>query len=284
MNPPDVRLNILRNEPLFFDVEASKARFKEVPSAYPKRSARLLIVDWVLLFSDYFQLAALFINTAQRSGQWEKLLMDQLSWMTLPALDLYGYLSSLKYPGNDTPIPSASVPFNYQAYFYAWMALPALLYLIKRLTYKLTDCYRQSGFIPRRSKISGWIFLLSYVLVSPIGLGLLRLPLCREYPGKGSVLLVDNDIACSSSQSLILTMSGVLVATLFATVLGGTVWRQIRRVGLATSDTQHEAQLRLLESNYSKGIDERWMTKRLYLQSSFTRRGAYYYVRTRISA
>ena len=81
--------------------------------------------------------------------------------MALPGLDPFAYLTSLQYPGNDSPIPSTSLMPNYQAYFYGWLALPILLYLLKRVTYKLTDHYRQSGFIPRRSKISGWIFLLS---------------------------------------------------------------------------------------------------------------------------
>jgi hypothetical protein len=88
-------------------------------------------------------------------------LMDQVSWMAVPALDPYAFLASREYSGNDEPTRSASLAINYQLYFYAWLVLPVLIYLIKRLAYKLTDRFRQSGFIPRRSKISGWIFLLS---------------------------------------------------------------------------------------------------------------------------
>ena len=272
---------------------------------YVIRSASLWKSDAALLCLEHLQLLALTLSMSL-AWPWPLEWITGAGFLLIANGDLWEmtkiYSGVYRGQAHASEDPNA-IPLDYLAYSIAWMVLtvgvPLLagsLYLsLPRLFPATLDMARGGGIMRAsaslmrvellRAKLVRALLLWAQAIATPLGLVMVRLLDCRDYPAPGgaegttSRSVVLRETACWSGAHLGLLVPMAAISACYLLLVPVWMLYTIKKELISPRPTVcccrgralHETFLRLKEAEYERNIDTTWATHHYAIFSSFQR-------------
>ena len=183
-----------------------------------------------------------------------------------------------------------SIPFNYLAYAFFWIAIvllsPVVYHTIYLIIARLPN-YGPLDISLSRAKLTRAFIFIAQILAIPFGVAVVRHLACQNYPDPTTETeqlrsIIYRDTLCQSVRHLGITFPMVVLFILY--FIAVPIWmaynihREVVSPLSCSYDSwwTHERDLQLKEAEFVQGIDLTWSIRLYSLFSSFNRLWIYY--------
>ena len=236
----------------------------------------LCLLEKVILIIDYCQVFGLYWVMAQ-PWPWPYLWIDYSYFTVFFNFDVFSTTINGALRGK-TSIASYKWGYmnNYCSYALIFSLIQSILFIsLCLLIYHPYDRYGKMNNKKLEYIVIAFILLLSYILYLPANLAVFRLYYCESNP---HVLSSDPRVVCHSIEH---TTYLIICSLLTLPVVVGLPYQLYQYISSAIiyhSSLDHEKRIQVWELLHMFNLDEYWLENQLWLTTSFTKYGCYYYL------
>lgn len=240
--------------------------------------AMMCWVEKFLLIIDYFQVFGILWNVSQPwpwPYQWVY-LTRVLNYLNL---DFFSLTSNGALVGRtqSTTIPQWGRMDGYIYYAFAFSISSAFLVALFAILRHPTERFGRWN-ISYRTHLLAILGIVMYIFYNPVLLALVRLYYCEDWPEKGFVLSADPNLQCYAVSHIAITFISSLLALPLLVGVPYIIYKYVEKNRIYHDPHDHEKRLQLWELLYYFQVDPYWLDGHVWMQSSFTRSGSYYYL------
>eukprot|EP01033_Poteriospumella_lacustris_P015768 gene15768-11288_t len=235
-------------------------------------------IEKFLLVVDYFQIFGIIWNASQ-PWPWPYQWVYLTQTLNYVNFDFFSVSSegALLGRSRSITIPPWGRYSGYLYYAFAFAVIAGFLTATFAVLRQPTDRYGKLNF-PYRTQILALFGLVMYIAYNPLCLALVRLFYCEDWQDEPFVLSADPHIKCLSVSHVVITFISCLLALPMIIGVPVILHRYVAQNSVYHDRRDHEKRLQVWELLYMLQLDPYWLDGYVWLTSSFTRFGAFYYL------
>ena len=236
----------------------------------------LCLLEKIILIIDYCQVFGLYWVMAQ-PWPWPYLWINYSYFTVFFNFDVFSTTLHGALRGK-TSIASYKWGYmnNYCSYALIFSLIQSILFIsLCILIYHPYDRYGKMHNKKLESKAISVVLLFSYILYLPANLAVFRLYYCESNP---YVLSSDPTVVCQSVEHATYLIICSLLTLPVVVGLPYQLYRYISTAIIYRSTLDHEKRIQVWELLHMFNLDEYWLENQLWLTTSFTKYGSYYYL------
>ena len=237
--------------------------------------SRIFWIEKLISLIDFLQVFAIIWITSQ-PWPWPQIWIAWTKWTVAFNIDIFSLTKNGALMGQTSILLTSQwgQMNGYLLYAAVYSIVSILLFLSILITNRLPSIYGRR-YDKQQPYILCALYFTCYFYYLPQLLSLFRLFYCEP---STNLLSADPSISCSDSVyagTLFLSLLFSLPLTLY---LPYSVFNIIKDISTYINPADHEKLIQIYELMYMLNLDEEWISHFVYVISSFTCNGAYYYL------
>lgn len=235
--------------------------------------SRLFWIEKLTALVDFFQLFAILWITSQ-PWPWPTIWVSWTQWTVAFNLDFFSLTADGALLGQTSNLISQWGQMSgYLTYSLIYGGFSLLIFILIQITSRLSDVYgkRYDVYQPY---ILGGLYYFAYFFYVPQLLSLCRLFYCEQ----SGFLSADINVSCSSSNYAVALTFTLLMSLPLTIYFPFLIYHIITEASTYKNPADHEKQIQIYELMHLLDVDSEWIRNHVYVLSSFTQHGAFYYL------